>query len=58
VNIGHETYVYDGDGTHFSRQVGARSPIRYVSDVNRSLPVTIDDGPHKYVYGLGLAYAV
>jgi RHS repeat-associated protein len=53
-----ETYVYDGDGTRFSRQVGAGSPIRYVSDVNRSLPVTIDDGSRKYVYGLGLAYAI
>jgi RHS repeat-associated protein len=31
-----------------------------VSDVNRGLPITIDDGTHKYVYGLGLglAYAV
>jgi RHS repeat-associated protein len=53
-----ETYAYDGDGTRFSRQVGGGSPIRYVSDVNRSLPVTLDDGSRKYVYGLGLAYAV
>ena len=53
-----ETYAYDGDGVRFSRQLGASQPIRYVSDVNRSLPVTIDDGTRKYVYGLGLAYAV
>jgi len=53
-----ETYVYDGDGVRFSRQAGAGSPIRYVSDVARSLPVTIDDGTRKYVYGLGLVYAV
>jgi RHS repeat-associated protein len=53
-----ETYVYDGDGTRFSRQIGAGTPIRYVSDGNRSLPVTIDDGTRKYVYGLGLGYAV
>jgi RHS repeat-associated protein len=53
-----ETYAYDGDGIRFSRQVGGGTPIRYVSDVNRSLPVTIDDGSRKYVYGLGLAYAV
>jgi RHS repeat-associated protein len=53
-----ETYAYDGDGTRFSRQVGAGTPIRYASDVNGSLPVTIDDGTRKYVYGLGLAYAV
>ena len=53
-----ETYVYDGDGTRFSRQIGAGTPIRYISDVNGSMPITIDDGTHKYVYGLGLAYAV
>lgn len=53
-----ETYVYDGDGVRFSRQVGAGSPIRYVSDIDRGLPVTIDDGTRKYVYGLGIVYAV
>jgi RHS repeat-associated protein len=53
-----ETYVYDGDGLRFSRQVDGSNPIRYVTDVNGSLPVTIDDGTRKYVYGLGLAYAV
>jgi RHS repeat-associated protein len=31
---------------------------RAVYDVNRSLPVVLDDGTRKYVYGLGLAYAV
>jgi RHS repeat-associated protein len=30
----------------------------YVYDVNTSLPVVLDDGTRKYVYGLGLAYAV
>jgi RHS repeat-associated protein len=53
-----ETYAYDGGGLRFSRQVGGGTPIRYVSDPNRSLPVTIDDGSRKYVYGLGLAYSV
>jgi RHS repeat-associated protein len=53
-----ESYIYDGDGTRFSRQLGAGTPIRSVSDVGRNLPVTIDDGTRKYVYGLGLAYAV
>ena len=53
-----ETYTYDGDGVRFSRQVGAGPVIHYVSDVNASLPVTIDDGTRKYVFGLGLAYAV
>jgi RHS repeat-associated protein len=32
--------------------------IRYVSDVNVALPVTIDDGTRKYVYGMGLAFDV
>jgi RHS repeat-associated protein len=53
-----ETYAYDGDGVRFSRTVGGGPAIRYVSDVNTSLPVTIDDGSRKYVWGLGLAYAV
>jgi RHS repeat-associated protein len=53
-----EAYVYDGDGTRFSRQVGAGPAIRFVSDVAAGLPLTIDDGTRKYVYGVGLAYAV
>jgi RHS repeat-associated protein len=52
-----ETYIYDGDGTRFSRQVGANPAIRYVSDVAAALPLTIADGTRKYVYGLGIAYA-
>jgi RHS repeat-associated protein len=53
-----ETYEYDGDGTRISRQVGSDPVIGYVSDVGAALPVTIADGDRKYVYGLGLAYAV
>jgi YD repeat-containing protein len=53
-----ETYTYDGDGVHYSRTVGGSPAIRYVSDVNTGLPVTVDDGARKYVYGLDLAYAV
>jgi RHS repeat-associated protein len=53
-----ETYAYDGDGTRFSRQAGSNPPIRYISDTAALLPVTISDGTRKYVYGLGLAYAV
>jgi RHS repeat-associated protein len=53
-----ETYLYDGDGTRFSRQVGVNPATQYVSDAIGGLPVTIDDGTRKYVYGLGLAYAV
>jgi len=53
-----ETYTYDGDGVRFSRQVGAGPVIRYVTDPAVGLPVTIDDGVRKYVWGQGLAYAV
>lgn len=53
-----ETYAYDGDGTRFTRQVGSDPAMRYVSDNAAGLPVTISDGTRKYVYGLGLAYAV
>ena len=53
-----ETSTYDGDGVRFSRQVASGPVIRYVSDVNRPLPVTISDGTRKYVWGVGLAYGV
>jgi RHS repeat-associated protein len=53
-----EAYLNDGDGVRFSRQIGANPAIRYVSDVNVPLPLTIDDGTRKYVYGLGLAFNV
>lgn len=53
-----ETYAYDGDGTRFTRQVGANPATRYVSDIGLGLPTTIDDGTRKYVYGMGLAYVV
>ena len=36
----------------------ARRFIRYVTDVNASLPVSIADGTRKYVWGQGLAYNV
>lgn len=41
-----------------SAQVGTNSPTRYVSDVDSGLPVILDDGARKYVWGLGLAYGV
>jgi RHS repeat-associated protein len=53
-----ETYTYDGDGTRATRQVGSGPVTQYVADVANGLPVTIDDGVRKYVYGNGLAYAV
>jgi RHS repeat-associated protein len=53
-----ETYTYDGDGTRATRQVGGNQATQYVTDPTGALPVTIADGTRKYVYGLGLAYAV
>jgi RHS repeat-associated protein len=53
-----EAYEYDGDGTRVSRQVGSDPAIGYTSDIAGGLPRIIDDGSRKYVYGLGLAYAV
>jgi RHS repeat-associated protein len=53
-----ETSAYDGDGVRFSQQVGGGPVIRSVTDPSAGLPVTIDDGTSKYVWGLGLAYAV
>ncbi|MEK7214293.1 MAG: hypothetical protein AAB289_01675, partial [Chloroflexota bacterium] len=51
------TYAYNGDGMRHSKTVGAVTTT-LVNDVNRGLPVVLDDGTRKYVYGLGLAYAV
>jgi RHS repeat-associated protein len=53
-----ETYDYDGDGVRFTRQVGGGAVTRYVTDVAAPLPTTLGDGTRKYVWGLGLAYAV
>ena len=58
VGASTETSTYDGDGVRFSRQVDAGPVTRYVTDLASSLPVTIDDGSRKYVWGIGLAYAV
>ena len=32
--------------------------MSYVYDVNAGLPVLLDGGTHKYVWGLGRAFAV
>jgi len=53
-----ETSTYDGDGVRVSRREGAGPLTRYVSDPAAGLPVTLDDGTRRYVWGLGLAYAV
>jgi RHS repeat-associated protein len=50
------SYVYDGDGKRKSKSGGATT--NYTYDVNGSLPVILEDGTRKYVWGLGLAYAV
>jgi hypothetical protein len=50
---------YDGDGkrvTHTGEQFGTAT---YTTDVNQSLPVILDDGTLKYVWGAnGLVYDV
>ncbi len=51
------TYTYDGDGKRASKTVGGTT-TNYVYDVNRSLPVVLEDGTLRYVWGVGLAYAV
>jgi RHS repeat-associated protein len=50
-------YAYDGDGKRVSQTIKAVT-TRYVYDVNRSLPVVIQEDGRKYVWGLDLAYAV
>lgn len=50
-------YTYDGDGNRASATVG-QTTTRWVYDRSGSLPVVLDDGARKYVYGLGLAYVV
>jgi RHS repeat-associated protein len=50
-------YTHDGDGKRASSTVGGTT-TRYIYDVAGGLPVLLDDGTRKYVYGLGLAYAV
>ena len=52
------SYGYNGDGLRVTHTSGATT-TRYVSDVNRALPVVLDDGTRKYVWGAaGLAYSV
>ena len=51
------SYVYDGDGTRASNVVGVVTRS-YVSDIKRVLPVVLDDGTRKYIWGPGLLYAV
>ncbi len=50
-------YAYDGDGKRTSKAVSGTT-TSYLYDVNRPLPVLLEDGTRKYVWGLGLAYAI
>ena len=56
------TSGYDGDGLRMSLDVddGVNPPVTtdYVWDVNRSLPVILDDGSNRYVYGLDLIASI
>lgn len=53
----HASYAHDGDGKRASKTVGSII-TSYVYDTNRSLPVLLEDGTRRYVWGLGLAYEV
>ncbi|MFN0071504.1 MAG: RHS repeat domain-containing protein, partial [Chloroflexota bacterium] len=50
-------YAYDGDGKRMCSSTPCTTP-EYVYDVNRGLPVLLQDGARQYVWGLGLAYTV
>jgi len=51
------TYVYDGDGKRVSKTVSGVT-TNYIYDVGGGLPVLLDDGVNKYVWGAGgLAYS-
>src|SRR5581483_6882434 len=51
------TYAYEGDGERASKTVGGAT-TSYVYDAAGGLPMLLDDGTTRYVYGLGLAYSV
>lgn len=61
--IGTDVFYYDGDGNRLA-SVEYINPSTgyprnlYVYDVNRSLAVLLEDRDYKYVWGLGLLYAV
>jgi hypothetical protein len=50
-------FAYDGDGLRVQKEAGSTT-LSYLYDVNRSLPVLLEDGTRKYVWGVGLAYAI
>jgi RHS repeat-associated protein len=54
------TSTYNGDGLRMSLEVDDGSPTTtdYQWDTNRSLPVILNDGTNRYVYGLDLISAI
>jgi YD repeat-containing protein len=52
------TNTYDGDGKRVTMTESTHTTITYVYDVNRGLPVVLQDGLHKNLWGFGLAYTV
>jgi RHS repeat-associated protein len=57
-STGSGTYAYDGDGKRASKTVGGTTTT-YRYDVGGGLPVLLDDGTRKYVWGAGgLAYSI
>jgi RHS repeat-associated protein len=51
------SYAWDGDGKRATATVNAAT-TSYLYDVNQELPVVLEDGTRKYVWGPGLGYAV
>ena len=50
------TSVYDGDGRRMKKTVGTNPQINYSYDISSGLPMLLDDGGRKYVFGVDLAY--
>ncbi len=51
-------YIYDGDGKRWKTDAGQGPLDVHVYDVNAPLPLLLEDGRRKYIYGVGLAYAL
>lgn len=51
-------YAYNGDSLRTRTDAGQGRYDTNVYDVNTSLPLLLEDGRRKFIWGLGLAYAV
>lgn len=51
-------YIYDGDGKRWKTNAGQGPLDVHVYDVNQPLPLLLEDGRRKYVWGVGLAFAL